>query len=248
MARRRKKQTSEESGGTWMTTFSDLMSLLLTFFILLFSMSSVSEDKFQAASQSMNVAFSGGKGTSILDKSALVNTDTSSESQSEQPGESEGDSIPPEVAAMYEKIVDYMEKENLDTQVEVSRDQDGIYMEMQESILFATGYAEVTETGKETLDAMAEMLNMFDQDIIVEGYTDDVPMRGRQFSSNWELSTGRAVAVLRYLSEEKNVAPSRLSAKGYGEYNPIVPNDSAENRAKNRRVNVVLVYDENEEE
>ena len=79
---------------------------------------------------------------------------------------------------------------------------------------------------------------------MIEGYTDDVPMASGVYDTNWELSTARAVSVVRYLVEEENIDPNRLSAVGYGEYRPIVPNDSVENRAKNRRVNILIIFDE----
>ena len=81
-----------------------------------------------------------------------------------------------------------------------------------------------------------------DHDIVIEGYTDNLPMQSARYPNNWELSTARALSVVYYLINEKDIEPTRLSAKGYGEYRPIAPNDTPENRAKNRRVNIVLVY------
>ena len=78
---------------------------------------------------------------------------------------------------------------------------------------------------------------------MIEGHTDNIPHHDQKFDSTWELSAGRAIAVLRHLVEQRNIDPSRLSAVGYGEYNPLVPNDTAEQRAANRRVNIVLVYE-----
>lgn len=238
MARRRKKKETNSSsggGGGWMTTFSDLMSLLLTFFILLYSMSSVSAEKFNEASQSIQLAFNGGD--SLLEGSTVVNTET----------ETSEETVDPELVKMYNEVVQFLETKDIASQASVEYDQDGIYVNIQESILFGSGSAIIADSGKNTLKDLGELIQQFENDVVIEGYTDNVPMNNANFSSNWELSTGRALSVLRYLSEESNVDPTRLAAKGYGEYQPTVPNNSEENRAKNRRVNIVLVYDQQEE-
>lgn len=239
MARRRekKKTSSSSGGGGWITTFSDLMSLLLTFFILLYSMSSVSLEKFQEASNSIQSAFNGGD--SVIEGSTVTDTETKTEIETETIDET----IEPELIEMYNEVVAFLEANEMTAQASVEYDQDGIYVNIQESILFGSGSAIIADSGKSTLNDLGELIQQFENDVVVEGYTDNVPMNNSIFSSNWELSTGRALSVLRYLSEERQVDPTRLSAKGYGEYHPIVPNDSEENKEKNRRVNIVLVYD-----
>ncbi len=218
-----------------MTTFSDLMSLLLTFFILLYSKSSVSAEKFEAAAKSMQSAFGGGE--SMIEGSTVVDIET------EKITEKSEETIDPELVKMYNEVVAFLEMKEMTSQASVEYDQDGIYVNIQESILFGSGSAIIADSGKNTLNDLGELIQQFDNAVVIEGYTDNVPMNNNNFSSNWELSTGRALSVLRYLSEERNVDPTRLAAKGYGEYHPIVPNDSESNKAKNRRVNIVLVYD-----
>ncbi len=249
---RKKKKQSEESGGGggWITTFSDLMSLLLTFFILLFSMSTVSEEKFSAASQSVKNAFIGeGAGGGILDGGLMDDdkTDTGDGASEEDAGPSIDqailrDEIPQAILDMYEEAVSLIESEGITDLVTVTIDKDGIYLDIQESILFPSGQDELKEGGKEALDSLIDLLTINDHDIVIEGYTDNVPIRSAEFPSNWELSTARALSVVYYLIDEKGIDPTRLSARGYGEYSPVVPNDIPENRAKNRRVNIVLIY------
>ena len=238
MARRKPK--AKEGGGSpaWMTTFSDLMSLLLTFFILLFSMSSVSEEKFQAASQSIQTALSTG-GTSIIEGSGSASGTGTGESESQV----EDAALPPEVQEMYEQVQEYLKENDLDSTLTITGDEKGIYVDIQESILFDSGRAVVKPEGRQTLDKLAKLLDEFDNRVIVEGYTDNVPTGSSGFPTNWELSTERAISVLRYLTEENSLPPERFSATGFGEYNPKFPNDSAENRAHNRRVNIVLVHE-----
>lgn len=233
MARRNRKQAENTEGSNWLTTFSDLMSLLLTFFVLLFSMSTISEDKFSSASSSIQNALIGETGSgSIIDGGSITN---------------END-IPAEVSEMYEEAMRIIEEQGVSDQISVSSDQDGVYLDIQESILFGSGQAEISNIGRETLDSLTDLLYLSENDIIIEGFTDNVPMNSAKYPSNWELSSARAMAVVRYLAEEKNLDPSRLSGRGYGEFNPVVANDSVENRAKNRRVNIVLVYKPEENE
>ncbi|GAA0362061.1 OmpA family protein [Alkalibacterium iburiense] len=262
MARKRKKADGGGSPG-WMTTYGDLMSLLLTFFILLFSMSMVNVERFEQAAQSLRISFSGTEsGETILDVSGNILEDSPLETASEsvdfenlnpedltvvEEAALAEHTVPEEVHELYSTVEGFLEEEGIDSEVSISRDQEGVYIDIQEAILFDSGSATLKSHGRETIGTMAGLFQLFDNEIIVEGYTDDVPAGSAQFASNWELSVARAVSVLRYLSEEHGIQPERLSARGYGEYRPLVPNDSPENKAQNRRVNIVIVHDERKE-
>lgn len=236
MSKRKKREEEESSGGApkWMTTFSDLMSLLLCFFVLLFSMSSVSEEKFKAAAESMQSALMSGKGNGIMENHVPT---SSGEEVQENPG------IPEGVLEMYEDVQAFVDANDMGSVISLSRDSEGIYVDIQDSILFDSGKAVVASEGNETLTLIGELINQFDNRVIVEGHTDNVPSNLSEFPSNWELSSGRANAVLRYLVEKEGVNATRMSATGYGEYQPIKPNDTSENKARNRRVNIVLVHE-----
>ena len=248
MARKRRMKSSDSGGGSpgWMTTFSDLMSLLLTFFILLFSMSSVVESKFDQASASMSLAFTGQDG--LLPEETTVVPTNNGDVEEIEGVETTGEEIPPELVEMYKEMEKELKEQGMEGNISIKIDSEGIYLDIKDSILFTSGSAEIVGAGKETLDNLAELINQVPNEVIIEGYTDNVPMSNAQYASNWELSTSRAVSVLRYLSEEKQVDPTRLSARGYGEYQPIAPNDTAKNRAENRRVNIVILYEEFKEE
>lgn len=262
MARKRtRKKVTQAGSPPWMATYSDLMSLLLTFFILLFSMSVVSEERFREVAESLRMALIGSSNDSILDSSGDAAGDYEfdeygdlSEFEDVDTADLEveesvmlQDTIPEEVHELYQTVTDYLEVEDLETNISLSRDQEGVYINIQEAILFDPGSATLKTMGRDTIGSLAGLFNLFDNEIIIEGYTDDVPMSNRRFPSNWELSVERAVSVLRYLSEEYSVEPTRLSARGYGEYKPIVANDSKENRAQNRRVNIVIVHEHRKE-
>lgn len=263
MARKRRKQKKVESAGSppWMTTYSDLMSLLLTFFILLFSMSIVSEERFREVAESLRMALIGSSSDAILDDRGNAYGDMEFEDYGDlneyegldpddlavEESPSDLNYVPETVLELFDTVNAYISDEGLEADVTLSRDQEGVYIDIQEAILFDSGSATLKENGRETIGQLAGLFDLFDNEIVIEGFTDDVPMNSRQFPSNWELSTGRALSVLRYLSEEYNLSPTRMSARGYGEYRPIVPNDSEENRALNRRVNIVIVHNEREE-
>ncbi|SFC40537.1 chemotaxis protein MotB [Alkalibacterium subtropicum] len=261
MARKRKK-AAQAGSPAWMATYSDLMSLLLTFFILLFSMSVVSEERFREVAESLRMALIGSSSDAILDHSGNSDGDYAfeeygdlSEFEDVDAGDLEPvesvmlqDTVPEEVLDLYETVTNYMQVEGLESDITLSRDQEGVYIDIQEAILFDPGSATLKTSGRETIGSLAGLFDLFDNEIIVEGYTDDIPMSNRRFPSNWELSVERAVSVLRYLSEEYSVEPTRLSARGYGEHHPVVPNDSRENRAQNRRVNIVIVHEHRKED
>lgn len=246
MSRREKKDSGGGGGAPgWMTTFSDLMSLLLTFFILLFSMSNVDADKFNDVTNSLRSSFLGG-GESILDGAKIQEYIVPMES-SEMGADGEGgvvlDLIPREIYEMYEKVGEYLEENDLDDSVSFSLDSKGVYVNIKDSILFDSGSAALKDDGMDFLSQLEGLINDFENDIVIEGHTDNVPIRNGLYPTNWELSTARAVTVVRHLSEVEDIAPERLSARGYGEYSPIAPNDTPENRASNRRVNVFIVID-----
>lgn len=231
MSRPKRRGEGGESGGgaAWITTYSDLMSLLLTFFILLYSMSSLNTDKFQSVASSFQSILSGSSGESILNEqeSIIELTETYIENKE-----------------LYDKVSNYLEEGSLGDNVSVSMNAKGVFVEMKEAILFEPGSASLKSEGIEVLKQLEDLINDFDNELVIEGYTDDVPESSARFPTNWELSTARAVSVVRHLIDEENIDPKRLSAVGYGEHRPIVPNDSVENRASNRRVNILIIFDE----
>ncbi|AZP04281.1 flagellar motor protein MotB [Jeotgalibaca ciconiae] len=241
MRKKKKKEVQSAGSPLWMTTFSDLVTLLLTFFILLFSMSSVSDDKFNKMASSLSGAFTGGNG--ILDGIIMPPEELVDEQVDEAVDTS---SFDPELLDMYHEVYYFVQEHGLEDKISLTADQDGIYVNMNSTILFGVESSAVSTDGRELLTSVAELINRFENKIIVEGYTDDIPNQYGQYPTNWELSVSRAVSVVRYLSENESVDPNRLSAVGYGEHKPLVPNDSAANRAKNRRVNIVVVYEREE--
>lgn len=245
MSRRKKtKGNSGSGGGSWMTTFSDLMSLLLTFFILLFSMSNVSNEKFTQAAQSLSTSLIGG-GESLMDGLIVpLEDDNTGTNETVVPAkELEGAVLDPALIEIYNRVIDFVEKNDLEDKVIITADPKGVYVNVSNAILFGKESASVSREGRSVLKSVGKLLNQLDNRVVIEGHTDDIPNAYGQYPTNWELSVSRAVSVLRYLNENEQVHTSRLSAVGFGEYQPLAPNNSEENRARNRRVNIVVVYE-----
>lgn len=241
----RKGRENSSTAQPWIVTFSDTMTLLLTFFVLLYSMSSVDAEKFRNITYSIQQVLSGESGSSIIDDGYLEPLDR--DQLEEISDHLDGAHLPTEIETMYEHVNAYMEENDLDANVSVSRNKRGVFVDIKGAILFETGSDALKESGIELLENLQELLTSIDNEIAVEGHTDNVPTNNVVYPTNWELSTARAVSVVRHLSEVESIDPTRLSAIGYGEYAPLVPNDTIQNRAANRRVNLLIVFDEGSE-
>lgn len=249
MSRRRLKNEKKASGGapSWTVTFSDLMSLLLTFFILLYSMSSIDAVKFKNISMSLQGILSGMGQSSVIDTQGGTIADIGDDMMDFEHSQNLLD-VNEGILLMHEKVSEYVSEEGLEAEVSVSMNKRGVFVDIKEAILFDSGSALIKDSGIEVLKKLEGLINDFNNDLVIEGHTDNVPSNTMMYPSNWELSTARAVSVLRYLSEVEDVDPKRLSAIGYGEYSPIAPNDTRENRAINRRVNILIIFDEESDE
>lgn len=241
MARKKKKPESEGlKGDEWLGTYSDMVTLLLTFFILLYSMSSVDSEKLKQLSKAFNQVMVGTKGDSILQYDLY---------DGEVPlvgGESDNKDISDTAQSMYKGVKEFVKDNNLSDTVDITEDERGVILQLKDSILFQTGESKLKPESKDILNKINTLLKSVPNSIVVEGHTDNVPIHNSEYDSNWDLSTARAVTVVRYFIEEKGENPSRFSASGYGEYKPLVANNSDDNRAKNRRVNILIVANNKE--
>lgn len=241
MSRRGYKKKDNGGAPGWLTTYSDLMSLLLTFFILLFSMSTVDAKKFKDIAFSLQTVLSGIGQPYPIEGGQIDNRQIPNEYYVGEDDEVDIETFPEEIQQMYDNVVGYIGDKELEAKVTVRANRRGVFVDIKEAILFEPGKAELKESGIQVLKQLEGLINNFDNELVIEGHTDNVPMNSHQYPSNWELSTARAVTVVRYLIDKENVDPKRLSAVGYGEYHPIVPNDNSINRSTNRRVNILII-------
>ncbi len=241
--RRQKKQQQQQGSPLWMTTYSDMVTLLLTFFILLYTMSVIDIERFQTVIISIQTSFMGHTG--IMDQ-----TPETRESPEESMDFQEGffsEVAMLERAEIAEEILAevqaFLAEMGLEGEVELSLDERGIVMELPDYLFFEQARADLKPEAWEILDDIAELFLRLDRNIIIEGHTCNLPINVPEFPSNWELSVLRAVRVTRYLVEEKGFDPQRIKAAGYGEFHPLEPNVSPEARARNRRVTMVVTLD-----
>jgi chemotaxis protein MotB len=145
----------------------------------------------------------------------------------------------------YQDLTKKLEKEIQEGQVQISEMKNRLTMTMLDKIIFPSGSAEISKDGKKVLDKVISILkDIKDKRIQIEGHTDNVPIVSslkKRFPTNWELSTGRATEVVRYLQENGGIDPHLLSATGYAEFMPVAPNDTEEGKHKNRRIEIVLL-------
>lgn len=226
MARRKKKGDDINTNG-WMDTYADTITLLLTFFILLYSISAVDSEKLQELSEALQFSLTGKQSVKQLESLDDIKVDIEKESNKYE-----------DLAKKLNEIID---KNSLTEVIKIREEDRGIVLQVDESILFDPGKAEIKESSVDILDTISKIIEETDNDIIAEGHTDNVPINNEKYKSNWELSTDRALNIVKYFIENKKINPVRLSVKGYGEYNPIAPNDTPENRSKNRRVDILVV-------
>lgn len=225
------------SSERWLLTYADLITLLLAFFVILYAMSQTDHKKMSDLSKALSSAFHVTQGAS---SSALDG----------QPNVLVGGASPLDMAMVQmqddleKKIAEeFGERQGEDGQqaVTTTMTERGLVVSLASSAFFDPGAAALRGDAVDLLRTVAGTLKASGRPIMIEGHTDDTPIRTAQYPSNWELSTNRATAVVRYLVETYKLPPERLSAAGYGEYKPLVANTSPQNRAKNRRVDIVIL-------
>ena len=224
----RRRRAEEDTGDNWLTTYSDMVTLLLCFFVLLYTFSTLDVQRFK----SVLASFRGGSG--MLDGSDTIIPEELNLIKAED-----------DLTSLKDILENYAMISNLEEEITISIEERGLIIRFMDRVLFDPGKADIKPEAYDILDSIAEILNSeeFGNRLIkVEGHADTTPVNPADgFPTNWELSAIRATNVLRYLVEEKNIDGSRISSSGYSFYRPIAPNDTKENKAKNRRVDIVIL-------
>ncbi len=211
----------------WLTTFNDMITLLLVFFVLLFSMSSLDVKHFKhfqnALQSAMGVLHPGQQAPEGIPAEEGHNASSSANSA----GGSEG-------------AGEYLNPLENTHGLEAEYAPKGIHLTLNDNLLFKSGSARLTMDGRALLDKVVAIIAPIGRYIRVEGHTDNIPIATYRYPSNWELSTARAISVVKHMQSNGTIPPQHLSAAGYGASKPRVANDSKENRSKNRRVEIIL--------
>jgi chemotaxis protein MotB len=224
------KQEAMESAGMmrWLLTYADMITLLLALFIILFSISTINKVKLQRLVHDLGGGFN------------------SQDAINNPPNGMTTSATKDDLQAMQAQLQSYIQSQSLQKSVQTKITRDGKKRELvitllSDKQLFDSGKADIKPFTKKILDEVYQQLKTRQNEVRVEGNTDNVPISNDQFPSNWELSAARATGVARYFVENDGLSPLRISALGYGQYRPRVPNDTDAHRAENRRVDVVIL-------
>ena len=240
LARKHKKHRHEEHiDESWLIPYADLLTLLLALFIVLFASSTVDVQKLENLSVVFNEIFDGGMGV-------MENPSPAPLPIPEAPNESDQESSAfiedqKSLEEIQKRVDEYIAVNELESQLATELTDEGLLLTIRDSVLFDPGSANIKTEYSQIAAEIATLLE-FDppRSIIVTGHTDNIPMNTSEFASNWELSVMRAVNFLKMVVENPDLNPLLFSAKGYGEFKPIASNDTAEGRAQNRRVEVLI--------
>ncbi|MFM9835463.1 MAG: flagellar motor protein MotD [Methylophilaceae bacterium] len=256
---RRKIEEDTDNPDRWLVSYADFVTLLFAFFVVMYSISSVNQKKYRQLSSSINTAFvnekqattnvvkPGNKAQLNKEQSPTKSNDKSTQHSEkiEQQAKIDVEALIREREAMTElgiNMSNHLSPLISDGKVRVAQNSRGIRIDINDSLLFSSGSAELAKSADSVLGDIAKLLLTNSHAIQVEGHTDNTPIHSPAFFSNWELSAVRASSVLRMFND-LGVAEFRLSALGFGSTHPLGENDTAEGRAKNRRVSVMILYD-----
>ena len=254
---RRKHAEEHVNHERWLVSYADFITLLFAFFVVMYSISQVNESKYRVLSNTLTDAFNQpelqvrpievgevAKSNPLnfveLSAKAIKDKDGVGDNEHEQSAETPDSSEIPEqfkeISNKIEQALGALIRQNM---VTLRGNEQWLEIEMRSSLLFDSGDATLGNKALELLGQIAEILKGQQVPVRVEGFTDNVPIKSARFPSNWELSSARAAAVVQLFIEE-GIDPGKLMATGYGEFQPIAPNDTPENRTKNRRVVLMI--------
>lgn len=233
---KKKKPEGHMNHERWLLSYSDFMTLLMILFVVLFAMSSVDQTKYKQLSESMKIAMGGGKSI-VANQDAVSITENSKPLNTEIQAENEQSKL----EKLQSQVDKYLEQNGMKGSVSTQIDERGLVVSINDTLFFDSGRAEIKTEPQKKLIEIGKIVNQLDNYIRVEGHTDNVPISNGQFSSNWQLSSARAANVTQFLIANSGIQPQKLSAVGYGEYRPILDNSTEEGRAKNRRVDIIIV-------
>ena len=235
-----KKKKSGGGGANWMDTYGDMVTLLLCFFVLLYSMSTISEDNWKAIVQSFNptavedIRATTGAGGPDADNTGATGHESVEEMQEQ---------VEQDMQSLLQAIQEFVQQQNLQDAVTVSQDGGKIFITFSQSVFFDGESAVIRKEAYPILDGVSDMLSSVAEsldEVRVQGHTARAGQGPNNVVNDRTLSSNRAANVIVYIQQHSVVPPSCLVSEGFGEWRPVAPNDTAENRAKNRRVEMIV--------
>ncbi len=249
---RKKKHAAHENHERWLVSYADFITLLFAFFVVMFASSQADKSKAQQFSQGLNEALEGTGASGIVAKVASVLGGTVDDvgqgnAMMKGPGGAKRatkNSPPDEVLELIpslEKLGNELQKEITEGKLELSLEPRGLVISLRQAAFFPSGEDVIDPSTYPIIEKIAELVNSRTNRVRTEGHTDAVPIHSARYPSNWELSSARAIAMLRLLTDRFHVDPERMSVSGYADTIPVASNDTPEGRARNRRVDIVVL-------
>ena len=227
----------------WVISYADFVTMLLALFMVMVATSSMGDMKVKDVNKSIQKVFAA-KTVEQKEKSEETSELPPVKQPTEGVLENTGKSILDGGDGILDskQLIEQIQKEiEVDNSAKVIKSDRGVVIRLNDTMLFDPGSAIIKPQAKLTLDKIAKTLEKFQNPILIEGHTDSMPIQNEKFPSNWELSTARATNIIKYLTGTHAFPPGRLSAVGYGEYMPIEKNTTPQGRAKNRRVDIIVL-------
>lgn len=217
-----------EYGNSWLITYSDMITIILCFFIVFFTMTAEEASLLETIKESLTTEIEDLSEKNIkLEKEKdtltelLLGTDENMDSN--------------------ESFMDFLESNNLLDSVNIIEEERGLVIRFKDGVLFGSGEAGISEGGYELLNEIADKIQGIPNLVVIEGFTDNVPIQTNDFPSNWELSVARAIGVARFMIDDMGIEEERISVSGFGEQRPIDSNETEEGRANNRRIEITIL-------
>jgi chemotaxis protein MotB len=237
----RKREEKKENSERWLLTYSDLITLLMIFFVTMYAMSNTDMAKYKALSESFSVALGGGKEvlktTNGVGNAVTIVEPSQAPAVTDKPGTSEEDML----SSTKKELDQYFKENGLQTTVVTEINERGLIVSLFDAALFDSGDGSLKNDSKPTIIQIGKIVNKLSNLIKIEGHTDNVPINTSVFKSNWELSVTRATNVAELLIDSGSIPPEKICITGYGQFRPAADNSTEAGRAKNRRVNIVVL-------
>lgn len=242
----RRIRTDHSNHERWLVSYADFVTLLFAFFTTMYAMSHVDAQKLSAMVSSLHIAFDAKAASAEVQKLGVnaqlpVAGDDVLGRNPKPAGKGGPKGHEMDLNEVRGALTKELAPQIANKLLDIERDPRGLVISIREAGSFATGSADLSAQATSVLSQIGQTLNEIGNQVRVEGHTDDVPIHTAKFSSNWQLSTARATNVVEFLIDRVNLSPARVSAAGYAEYRPRVPNDSDADRALNRRVDIVIL-------
>lgn len=264
---KRKKKHDEHIDESWLIPYADILTLLLALFIVLFASSQIDQKKFEAVAESFASELDGGTG--ILDSNSptdmeddgtssqipsIIDQEVEKDDTETEPGAGGDSDVEIDATELYTAAQDqkeleqmqqafqqFAEENGIEARVTTELDNRGLVVKLREGVLYESGSADLNGDAAKLAREISQMFESeVPRTIYIEGHTDNVPTNQSEYPTNWELSSARAINFMKIILENSELDPRKFSATGYGEYRPIASNDTAQGKAENRRVEIVI--------